>query len=98
MNSCKVAISQGRYTWRHNRVLQDLVVVISMAKGQSTHREADAVIVTREGGAQSWHGRSVKTTNKRKCLLDVCDYWKVSTDLPEWDSHHSIIKETGLIS
>ncbi|GFN98801.1 polyprotein [Plakobranchus ocellatus] len=24
LSSCKVALSQGRYTWRHNRVLQEL--------------------------------------------------------------------------
>ncbi|GFN78764.1 reverse transcriptase [Plakobranchus ocellatus] len=24
LNSCKVALSQGPYTWRHNRVLQEI--------------------------------------------------------------------------
>ncbi|GFN92639.1 reverse transcriptase [Plakobranchus ocellatus] len=31
LSSCKVALSQGRYTWRHNRVLQELASVISTA-------------------------------------------------------------------
>ena len=35
-------------------------------------------------------------TDKRICLLDRCDNWKVSANLPEWDSHASIIKETIL--
>ena len=96
LSSCKVALSQRRYTWRHNRVLQELAVVISMAKGQSTQSEADAVIFTTEGGAKSWHGTAVKSTNQRKCLLDGCDNWKVSADLPEWGCHPSIIKETRL--
>ena len=51
--SCTVALSQGRYTWRHSRVLHELAVVISMAKGQSTHPEADAAIFTTDGGAKS---------------------------------------------
>ncbi|KAK3756389.1 hypothetical protein RRG08_038878 [Elysia crispata] len=29
-------------------------------------------------------------------LLDGCDDWDVSANLPEWDSHPSIIKETRL--
>ncbi|GFO27354.1 polyprotein [Plakobranchus ocellatus] len=36
LSSCKVALSQGRYTWRHNRVLQELASVISIAKGKSS--------------------------------------------------------------
>ena len=44
-------------------------MVISMAIGQSTHQEADAVIFTTEGDTKSWHGRAVKSTNQRKCLL-----------------------------
>ena len=90
---CKVALSQGRYTWRHNRVLQELAVAISMAKGQSTQPQADAVIFTTDGGAKSWHGTAVKSTNQAKCLLDGCDDWEVSADLPEWDSNPSIIKK-----
>ncbi|KAK3726923.1 hypothetical protein RRG08_063154 [Elysia crispata] len=49
-----------------------------------------------EGDAKSWHGRPVRTTNQIKCLLDGCDDWDVSADLPEWDSYPSKIKETRL--
>ena len=38
----------------------------------------------------------MRTTNQIKCLLDGYDDWDVSADLPEWDSHPSIIKETRL--
>ena len=54
------------------------------------------MIFTTEGGAKSWHGRPVRTTNQIKCLLDGCDDWDVSADLPEWDSHPSIIKENKI--
>ena len=38
----------------------------------------------------------MRTSNQRKCLLDGCEDWDISADLPEWDSHASIIKETRL--
>ena len=96
LSSCKIALSQGRYTWRHNRVPQELPAIISTAKGETTLPNTNALIFTTEGDAKSWHGRPVRTTNQIKCLLDGCDDWDVSADLPEWDSHPSIIKETRL--
>ena len=91
LSSCKIALSQGRYTWRHNRVLQELAAIIR----ETTLPNINALIFTIEGGAKSWRGRPVRT-NQIKCLLDGCDDWDVSADLPEWDSHPSIIKETRL--
>ena len=59
LSSCKIALSQGRYTWRHNRVLQELAAIISTAKGETTLANTNALIFTTEGGAKSWHGRHV---------------------------------------
>ncbi|KAK3756270.1 hypothetical protein RRG08_066386 [Elysia crispata] len=56
LSSCKIALSQGRYTWRHNRVLQELAAIISTAKGETTLPNTNALIFTTEGGAKSWHG------------------------------------------
>ncbi|KAK3797628.1 hypothetical protein RRG08_054654 [Elysia crispata] len=80
LSSCKIALSQGRYTWWHNRVLQELAAMISTEKGETTLPKTNALIFTTDGGAKSWHGRSVKTTNQIKCLLDGCDDWDVSAD------------------
>ncbi|KAK3713272.1 hypothetical protein RRG08_043854 [Elysia crispata] len=98
LSSCKIALSQGRYTWRHNinRVLQELAAIISTAKGETTLPNPNPLIFTTEGCAKSWQGRPVRTTNQIKCLLDGCDDRDVPADLPEWDSHPSIIKETRL--
>ena len=96
LSSCKIALSQGRYTWRPNRVLQELAAILSTAKGETTLPKTNALIFTTEGGAKSWHGRPVRTTNQIKCLLDGCDDWDVSADLLECDTHPNIIKETRL--
>ena len=96
LSSCKIALSQGRYTWRHNRVLQELATIINTARGEPTLPEENALVFKTEGGTKSWHGKPIKTTNQRRCLLDGCDDWEVSADLPEWESHPIIIKETRL--
>ncbi|GFS07036.1 polyprotein [Elysia marginata] len=96
LSSCKVALSQGRYTWRHNRVLQELASVISIAKGQSNPPSLNFTIFTTEGGARKWCGRSNTASNQRKGLLDGCDDWEVSADLPEWDKHPEVIRRTTL--
>ena len=36
LSFCKIALSQGRCTWRHNRVLQEVAAIISTAKGETT--------------------------------------------------------------
>ena len=96
LSSCKIALSPGRYTWRHNRVLQELAAIISTAKGKTTLPKTNTLIFTMEEGAKLLHGRPVRTTNRRKCLLDSCNDWDVSAHLPEWDSQPSIIKEKRL--
>ncbi|GFR81669.1 reverse transcriptase [Elysia marginata] len=93
LSSCKVALSQGRYTWRHNRVLQELASVISTAKGQSNPPSPNFTIFTTEGGARKWCGRSNTASNQRKGLLEGCDDWEVSADLPEWDKHPEVIRK-----
>ena len=70
---------------RRYRNIQELVMVISMAKGQNTQPEANALIFTTNEGGKSWHGRWAKTKRQRKCLLDGCNDWEVSADLREWD-------------
>ena len=93
LKNCPVT---GAIHMRHNRVLQELAAIISTAKVENTLPNTNALIFTTEGGAKPWHGRPVRTTNQIKCLLDSFDDWDVSSDLLEWDSHPSIIKEIRL--
>ncbi|GFO39374.1 reverse transcriptase [Plakobranchus ocellatus] len=96
LSSCKVALSQGRYTWRHNRVLQELVSVMSTAKGEIHSSSTSSTVFTTEGGVKKWHGGSITINNHRTGLLDGCDDWVVSADLPEWERHLDVIRKTAL--
>ncbi|GFS08981.1 reverse transcriptase [Elysia marginata] len=79
LSSCKVVLSQGRYTWRHNRVLQELASAISTAKDSSTHLRQTSQYLQQRAGL-----RHVVVSNQRKGLLGGCDDWEVSADLQEW--------------
>ncbi|GFS06016.1 reverse transcriptase [Elysia marginata] len=80
LSSCKVALSQGRYTWRHNRVLQELASVISTAKGQSNPPSPNFTIFTTEGGARKCRGRRKETdTESPSSLLKASKIIKART-------------------
>ncbi|GFO43724.1 hypothetical protein PoB_007022900 [Plakobranchus ocellatus] len=96
LSSCKVALSQGRYTWRHNRVLQELASVISTAKGDICPSSTSSTVFTTEGGVKKWHVGSITINTHRKGLLDGCGDWVVSADLPEWERHPGVIRKTAL--
>ena len=76
-------LSLGRYTRTHNRVLHELAAIISTAEEETTLPKTNALNFTTEGGVKSWHGRPVRTTNQRKCLVDSYDDWDISADFPE---------------
>ena len=72
LSSFKVVLSQGRYTWRHNRVLQELAAVISMTEGRSTQPEADAVLFSqREALSHGTEWRSSRQTRGNAHLTGV---------------------------
>ncbi|GFR69091.1 polyprotein [Elysia marginata] len=70
--------------------------VISTAKGQSNPPSPSFTIFTTESGAKKWCGRSNTASTLRKGLLDSCDDWEISVDLPEWDKHPDVIRRTTL--
>ncbi|GFO22876.1 polyprotein [Plakobranchus ocellatus] len=93
---CKEVLSQGQYTRGHNRVLQELASVISTAKGEVHPSSTSSAVFTTEGGVKKWHGGSITINTHRKGLLDSCNDWVVSADLPEWESHPDVIRKTAL--
>ncbi|GFO06501.1 reverse transcriptase [Plakobranchus ocellatus] len=97
LSSHKVALSQGRYTWRHNRVLKELASGISTAKGEIHPSSTSSAVFTTKGKVKKWHGGSITINTHRKGLLDGCDNWVVSADLPEWERHPDVIRKPDIV-
>ncbi|GFN87640.1 polyprotein [Plakobranchus ocellatus] len=96
LSSCKVALSQGRYTWRYDTVLQELASVISTAKGKIHTSSTSSTVFTTESGVKKCNGGSIIINIYRKNLFDGCDHWVVSADLSEWERHPDVIRKTAL--
>ena len=91
--TCKVALAKGRYTLRHNKVLDELANSLTQVKTL----KAIAPEFNTAGGAKTWVGKPVATSNSnRKGLLDGSDDWDVSADLPSWPDHPEAIKQTKM--
>ena len=97
LSSCKTALANGRYTWRHNSVLDEQVRVIrnlmmpeSNKSTQKFFTEGGRIYV---GSKKSTYRRAIPGQN----LLGLDDNWKVSEDLPGWrNDYPKIISNKGL--
>ncbi|GFO23923.1 reverse transcriptase [Plakobranchus ocellatus] len=78
------------------RVLQEFASIISTAEGEIHPSSTSSTVFTTEGGVKKWHGGSITINTHRKGLLDGCDDWVVSADLPKWERHPDVIRKTAL--
>ncbi|GFO14820.1 reverse transcriptase [Plakobranchus ocellatus] len=92
----KVALSQGRYTWLHNRVLQELAVAICDAKGLLVQPKTRALVLPSEGGTKSWCGSAAGMESQRKSLLDDCGDLEFSADVSEWNKYPKVVQYTRM--
>ena len=78
MSGCKVSLSQGRYTWRHNQVLRSLAAGIEDIRRQvnlvGSKVKRVAIHFVQEGEKVN------KTIRKQGSLEDACD-WEMQVDL-----------------
>ncbi|GFO10397.1 reverse transcriptase [Plakobranchus ocellatus] len=54
-----------------------------------------STVFTTEGEVKKWRGGSIPINTHRKGLLDGCDDWVVSADLPGWERHPDVIRKTA---
>ena len=81
LSSCKTALANGRYTWRHNsvsgklvRIIQNLMMPESNKSTEKFVIEGDKIFV---GSKKLTYHRAIPGQN----LLRLGDNWKVSADL-----------------
>ena len=76
---CKTALSQGGYTWRHNKVLQEISNRIrEKAKtSKAVPQKAKSVTFVREGERKPERDQN----NLNRSYLDTASDWEVRVDL-----------------
>ena len=95
LSSCKYALAQGRYTWRHNQVLQILVEAMESACSKANARESvpqRRTYFLREGASQ--YARS-KCKTPRKDLLENANDWMTAADIGGMKHYPQVIQESG---
>ena len=90
LSSCKTALADGRYTWRHNRVLEQLAEAVRTGRGKRTSSET-APFFLKEGGKEKWIGVQRKIPQ-----LSEDNEWEISVDLPSWEDYPPVIKRSRL--
>ena len=97
LSSCKTALAEGRYTWRHNQVLRELAeaVQFNVEKGRYSLAEQGTVFQS-EGGRKTWPAAEALPKARRQELLKEASDWECSADLPGWNQYPESIKESGL--
>ena len=95
LSSCKYALAQGWYTWRHNQVLQILVEAIESACSKANARESviqRRMYFLREGASQ--YARS-KCKTPRRDLLENANDWMTAADIGGMKHYSHVIQESG---
>ena len=75
--SCKVALTNGRYTWRHDQVLKAIAETIDVARRQKNQVQSKLKFIA---FLRSEEKKTV-TSNQRQGILSTANDWKMATDL-----------------
>ena len=96
LSSCKVALSQGRYTWRHNQVLKEVALVLSTVKESAKPEEGKAMNFYTSGGKKFWPGTVMSVKTRKQTQACEVNDWECSADLQGWKKHPDVISKSGM--
>ena len=77
LSCCKVAITQGRYRWRHDQVLRVIAESIEkLRRGKAAGKPSNNIVFVKEGTSL------LRSRSKgQKNLMSTADDWKLEVDL-----------------
>ena len=80
LSGCRVALSQGRYKWRHDKVLREIAQCIDerrMQNNRAPRKEKTGISFVKAG-----HQKKEKSkTEPARCYLDGAADWQLQVDL-----------------
>ena len=99
LSSCSKSLAEGRYTWRHNRVLEKLAETIIDALPQSdtetcSKKQPQRFVREKSGDAYKY-ARHFAGETKGATLLSGATDWVVAGDLPQLGPYPHAVKKSG---
>ena len=91
---CKVALSQGRYKWRHDKVLKELAAAVQRMINENKDRkdEEKREILFIKAGEKAEASKSIQ----QESILSSAKDWRMSVDLGEKLKIPAYVAETNL--
>ena len=96
LSCCPYALAKGRYTWRHNEVLREILGIIKENCRLANSMQLcprRKVYFLREG---LQHLGRRKASTRRESLLDAANDWRISADLKDEDCFPELVRSSGL--
>ena len=93
LSSCKYALAQGQYTWRHNQVLKIVVEAMKAARSKANASESvpqRRMYFLREG---SQYARN-RCKTPRRDLLENANDWLIAADIGGMRHYPHVIQES----
>ena len=96
LSGCKIALATGRYTWRHNQVLQKLAEAVDMSRKRANTKAANQPVPTYSLRSGSTCTKPLPTTLPTEGILQAANDWTIAVDLPNMRNYPEIIRDTNL--
>jgi hypothetical protein len=103
LSACKKALCQGRYTWRHNRVLSTIAHYVDNARRKANlAQNCEVPSVTppirflRAGVEPQTRRKKMASEDNPNSFLNTAVDWELSVDLSGYDKYPEPVKVSGL--